>query len=115
MQRLISTPFAVVLLSFAFVARSDTPTTAPTAAPTSQPVPIIVTVRALIDGRSQLILKGFTARWHHFDWAAPGVHGGQYEPTTIDGIAWHPNWENSDINAEVRVPNSMSDSFDGLT
>lgn len=87
-----------------------------TTAPASQPVaPVIVTIRALIDGRSQLQLKGFTARWQHYDWAAPGVHGGQREPTFIDGIAWHPNWDNSDMDAEVRVPHSLSDKFDGLT
>ena len=110
-MRHITFTLLLTILTSITVAHADAPTTAPT----TQPAPVVVTVRALIDGRSDLILHGFTAQWHHLDWAAPGVHGGHYEPTYIDGIAWHPNWENSDLNAEVRVPHSMSDTFDGLT
>jgi hypothetical protein len=112
---LLATSLATLLaISIAAEPAPPPATQTSTTAPTSQPAEVTVTVRALIDGRSQLRLKGFTARWQHFDWSAPGVHGGQYEPTYIDGVAWHPNWDNSDIDPEVRIPKSMSDAFDGL-
>lgn len=95
------------------------PTTAPGAAsgaaPTSQPAaPLSVTVRALIDGRDHLILKGATACWRHLEFAAPGLHGGRNEPTTINGIAWRPVWDDSDMDKEVRVQKSMSDKFEQI-
>lgn len=53
-------------------------------------------VRAWIDGRSQLVLDGPTARWEHFDFAAPGRLdcnlGVEVQPTYIDGDVWYPEW-----------------------
>jgi hypothetical protein len=49
-------------------------------------------VRADIDGHSVLTLRGRTARWHHLDFAAPGTHNGQNNPTIINGTKWFPRW-----------------------
>lgn len=52
----------------------------------------VLNVRALIDGRSQLIVQGNTVHWHHLDDAAPGCWEGANEPTYLNGIAWYPIW-----------------------
>jgi hypothetical protein len=83
-----------------------------TTLPTTEPSEFTITVRALIDGRSQLILKANTAQWRHFDNAAPGLHGGRNEPTIINSVKWFPQWEDSDMDPEVRVTKAMSDVFD---
>jgi len=57
-------------------------------------------IQAQIDGRDQLILKGNTAQWHHFDFAAVGRERGSDAPTLIGGIKsstdtsilWLPVW-----------------------
>ncbi|MFH1338997.1 MAG: thrombospondin type 3 repeat-containing protein [Candidatus Omnitrophota bacterium] len=49
-----------------------------------------IRIRALIDGRSQLVIKDNTIKWHHLDYAAPGRHLGADEPTYINGIPWMP-------------------------
>lgn len=49
-------------------------------------------VRADIDGQSVLTLRGRTARWFHIDYAAPGRHNGQNNPTIINGTKWFPRW-----------------------
>ncbi len=51
-----------------------------------------IEIVADIDGRSQLILRGNTAQWHHLEYAAPGRENGTDYPTTIDGVAWFPVW-----------------------
>lgn len=60
-------------------------------------VPMLVSaatikVDAYIDGRSQLTLQGKTARWHHFDYAAPGRWNGANFATSINGANWFPVW-----------------------
>ena len=93
------------------------PATAPSAtpAPASQPAgPVTVTVRAYIDGHDHLLLKGATARWRHFEYAAPGLMGGRNDPTLINGAKWFPTWEDSDMDKEVRVQKSMSDTYGGI-
>jgi hypothetical protein len=70
-------------------------------------------VEALIDGRSQLILRGNTAQWFHLDWAAPGRHLFRNEPTVINGVGWFPVWP--DIpDAENRDCHCYSDVFTGV-
>ncbi len=49
-----------------------------------------IRVEAYIDGRSQLILKGGTAQWQHFDYGAPGYDDNL--PTRINGRSWYPEW-----------------------
>jgi hypothetical protein len=70
-----------------------------------------IRVEALIDGRSHLILRGNTAQWYHLDYAAPGRHSFQNEPTIINGVEWFPEWP--DIpNPENRNCYCYSDIYD---
>jgi hypothetical protein len=73
----------------------------------------VIRVQAYVDGRSQLILQGDTAQWHHFDYAAPGREGFINLPTTINGTDWYPQWP--DIpDAENRFCNCYSDVYTGV-
>jgi len=79
----------------------------------AQVVTKTIRVEALIDGRSQLILRANTAQWHHFDFAAPGRHLFVNVPTVINGVDWFPDWP--DIpNKENRDCNCFSDVFNGV-
>lgn len=51
-----------------------------------------LTVRAYIDGRSELRVQGGDLWWHHYDYAAPGRHNFNNFPTYLDGYAWYPSW-----------------------
>jgi len=72
------------------------------AASTADAGVMALTIRAMIDGRDQLVLRGGTAQWHHLDYAAVGRHDGLDEPTyfTLDlngyrlmnAFAWTPAW-----------------------
>lgn len=53
---------------------------------------VSLTVRAFIDGHSQLIVRGDAVRWHHIDSAAPGRWDGARRPTYLNGYAWFPRW-----------------------
>ncbi len=90
------------------------PTTNPAAVASSQPAVVTVTVRAYIDGRSRLSLKGNSASWENLEFAAPGKMGGHNDPTTINGVRWVPTWEDSDVSPEVRLEKSKSDVFNGV-
>ena len=72
----------------------------------------LIRVRAWVDGRSQLILQGDTAQWHHFDYAAPGREFAN-EPTTIDGVSWFPTWPDVP-DVQNRDCNCDSDTFTGV-
>lgn len=78
---------------------------------TEQPGPIRIS--ALIDGRSQLILRGDRAQWHHLDFAAPGRLWFANEPTVINGQRWFPVWPDTP-DAENRDCNCFSDWFTGV-
>ena len=69
---------------------------APAADAPQELVPQTVRIRACIDGRSRLILDDDTARWQHFDFAAPGRNecnlGVPIEPTFVSGVEWWPQW-----------------------
>jgi len=111
-----NTPIAcrigMALLNVLFVSVAwGQPTTQPA---TSQPAAVTITVRAFIDGRSQLRLKRNTATWQNFDYAAPGRQGGRDEATTINGVQWRPIWDDSDLSPEVRVEKALSDTFEGV-
>jgi len=87
--------------------------TAEAVAGVAAPTGGLIRVQALVDGRSQLVLQGDTAQWHHFDFAAPGRLGFGNAPTTIDGIDWYPQWP--DIpDAENRECHCFSDVFTGV-
>ncbi|WP_159445332.1 hypothetical protein [Nitratiruptor tergarcus] len=59
-----------------------------------------ITIKAMIDGRSELILEKERAfpsldieiRWKHYDFAAPGLHNNHNEPTYINNVLWYPSW-----------------------
>jgi hypothetical protein len=57
-----------------------------------------LTVQALIDGRSQLVVREDSVYWHHLDFAAPGrwldpeTQTAHDEPTYLNGGAWYPLW-----------------------
>jgi len=53
-----------------------------------------IRVEAFIDGRSQLIIKGNTAQWEHFDANGPGYD--DHYPTYINGVGWFPTWPGGD-------------------
>lgn len=73
-----------------------------------------LTVGALIDGRSQLVVSGNEVFWHHYDFAAPGRHEGVNRPTLINSETWFPEWP--DIpTPENRDCDCTSSVFDQLT
>jgi hypothetical protein len=63
-------------------------------------------VEAWMDGRSNLILTGTSARWHHIEFAAPGRETFVNLPTKLSGVDWFPTWpdlpdaENRDCNCD---------------
>lgn len=60
-----------------------------------------IKIRAFIDGRDQMIIKGSTVQWLHYTYAAPGRLSFQNFPTYLNDVAWFPDWP--DIpNAENR-------------
>jgi hypothetical protein len=60
-----------------------------------------IKIRAFIDGRDQIIIKGSTIQWLHYTYAAPGRLSLQKLPTYLNDVAWYPDWP--DIpNAENR-------------
>ena len=83
---------------------------------------IVLDVKALIDGRDDLIIQGDTLQWHHFDFAAVGRWEGFNVPTlistSVDGtpimsdFAWTPNWPFPPPN-EIRFE-AYSSIFSGL-
>ena len=74
-------------------------------------------VRADIDGHSELILSGNSAKWYHIDFAAPGRLGGKNEPTIINGTEWFPVWpqpgENRDCGCYSSTFNNVVPSLPG--
>jgi hypothetical protein len=70
----------------------------------STQVPTILNVRAYIDGRSQLIIKGDECYWHHLDFDAPGrwEFGEASQPTYLNRAVWDPTWPD--------IPDSTNDS-----
>ena len=73
-----------------------------------------ITVEAYIDGRSQLILSGSSAQWHHFNYAAPGRWRLADEPTIINGVEWFPTWPDVP-DPENRCGECYSSVFTGVS
>jgi hypothetical protein len=83
--------FAAALIAGLVI--SVKPTQAVTAASTLASGPKrTITIEALIDGRSQLILRKNTAQWYHLDFSVPGRWGDINAPTIINGEEWFPAW-----------------------
>jgi len=68
-----------------------------------------VSIRALIDGKSQIKIQDNQLWWHHMENAAPGVFDGANEPTTVNGFDWVPVWP---FNDEGRGCDCESDKLD---
>lgn len=68
-------------------------------------------IEALVDGESHLHIKGSTAHWKHYIFAAPGRwdSDGQspwtMEPITLNGVEWLPTWPDAPT-PENRICNS---------
>ena len=61
-------------------------------------------MRAYIDGQSQFVLSGATAKWHVVRAAAPGRWEGHNDATFLSGAPWMPVWpqggDNRDCNCD---------------
>ena len=58
--------------------------------------PPTLRVRALIDGRSQLVIRPDSVRWEHFDYERPGRLFDENEPTYLNSYVWYPQWPDTD-------------------
>ena len=80
-----------------------------------------IRIEADIDGRSQLVLRGSTAQWHHIDFAAPGRledpsfcgRPQLYLPTVINDLEWYPAWPDVP-SPENRGCDCDSDIYDDI-
>jgi hypothetical protein len=63
-----------------------------TAEPTR--IPTVLSIRAYIDGKSQIIITGNALYWHHLDFDAPGRWelGEGRQPTYLNQVKWDPAW-----------------------
>jgi hypothetical protein len=54
----------------------------------------VLSVRAFVDGRSQLIIQRDKVHWRHLDFAAPGRHfdAEVSQPTYLNQTVWMPVW-----------------------
>jgi hypothetical protein len=86
----------------------------PFAAVDPGPNQIQLHVEAFIDGRSQLILKGNTAQWHHIEAAAPGRWFDHNDSTIINASTWFPTWPDVPTK-ENRDCNCFSSLFAGVS
>jgi hypothetical protein len=81
--------------------------------PEVPPGPHTLRIKAHIDGLSQLILQGDTARWYHQEFAAPGRHFFVNVPTIFNDVEWFPTWPDVP-DAENRDCNCYSSTFHGV-
>lgn len=59
--------------------------------PPPEDVTFPLTIRAEIDGRSELRIQGQSIWWHHLEFEAPGMWGDD-QPTFLNGEEWWPLW-----------------------
>jgi hypothetical protein len=73
-------------------------------------------VEAFVDGRSQLIIKGNTAQWQHFEASAPGIPQNPPEnyPTIINSTNWIPSWAGDPSNCGGCYSSTFSEVCPGL-
>jgi hypothetical protein len=72
-----------------------------------------MTIQALIDGRSWLILRKNTIQWYQLEFAAPGRLEFANVPTLINGEEWFPVWPDVP-DAENRDCYCYSSIFKGV-
>ncbi len=65
-------------------------------------------VRAFVDGTSELVVRDGRVHWHHLQSSAPGRGGGHNEPTYIDGAPWVPEWPARNENTSCHCESSNS-------
>jgi len=86
----------LLALVLALVGGAAAQAVGPGGGPTSvMTAPPTLNVRAYIDGRSHLIVRGEEIYWHHYDFAAPGRHSdapGGNVPTYLNEAPWYPTW-----------------------
>jgi uncharacterized delta-60 repeat protein len=85
-------------------------------------LPLVFDIQAFIDGRDQLVFRGNTLQWSHYENAAVGRWEGHNEPTIIStamggqpvltNVSWIPTWPEPPP-AEIRYP-ANSSLFTGL-
>jgi hypothetical protein len=66
----------------------------------------VLNVRAFVDGRSQVVMKGSDVWWHHVEYSAPGWSGGTFLPTSINGSSWTPVWPSPGDNSSCNCDSS---------
>ena len=52
----------------------------------------VIRIKAQVDGRSLLALRGNTAQWLHREHVVPGRFYGRVKPTVLNGTEWYPVW-----------------------
>jgi len=52
----------------------------------------VIRIKAQVDGRSLLALRGNTAQWLHREHVVPGRFYGQVKPTVLNRAKWFPVW-----------------------
>ena len=62
-----------------------------------------IRIKALIDGKSHLFIRGYVAQWCHVARDVPGSDSDRLYPTVINGAEWFPTWpvrsrENPDVH-----------------
>lgn len=62
-------------------------------------------VKAFVDGKSVLCIKGDTIWWVHYKHDQPGKWQGRNEPTYVNDVKWYPKWQGE------KRENSKSDVF----
>jgi hypothetical protein len=86
---------------------------------TAPTLPDTLTVRAFVDGRSQLVVREERVYWHHLDFAAPGrwldpdTQRAYDEPTYLNGAAWYPAWPDQ-LDRENRDCGCDSSAISGV-
>lgn len=72
-----------------------------------------VTIKAYIDGRSNLVIRGGQAWWRHYDFNPPGESDGNQLPTTVGSVSWKPEWKQPPGGGKESVPVHVGVSFTG--
>src|SRR5262249_4650836 len=90
---------AAALLVAASGSALSAPQRAPPAPAPATPATATVTVRADIDGRDVVHVRGTQVSYVHRNWQLPGRWNGHNEATYIDGAAWMPTWNGSGTGA----------------
>jgi hypothetical protein len=70
-----------------------------------------ITVRAKIDGVSQLKIQASMLWWHHISWEPPGLWEDDDAATFLNGEAWYPVWPFKDLT-DCNCDSSLLDALE---